>query len=171
MQAMPNIMGKGDKIIKRLIKIKGDKKMMKDYAKIAEAVGELLREARQRAGFSRKQLAKMSGVSRNQIYNVEQGSVRVTAELLDMLCEALNVKLKEVLKPYEDKRYMHKNKQQSLQPKALSGDRDSQSPQDTQEEKYFKPIGLAGGYKSAKIKLQFIKLQFHLYYAKAMMNV
>ena len=145
--------------------------MEKDYARITEAVGELLREARQRAGFSRKQLAKISGVSRNQILNVEQGIVRASPELLDMLCVALSIKLTSVLKSYEDERYMYKNKQQSLQPKALLGDRDSQSPQDTQEEKYFKPIGLAGGYKSAKIKLRFIKLQFHLYYAKAVMNV
>ena len=59
--------------------------MEKDYARIKEAVGELLREARQRAGFSRKQLAKISGVSRNQILNVEQGIVRASPELLDML--------------------------------------------------------------------------------------
>ena len=145
--------------------------MSKDYVKIIKAVGENIRIARKRMHYTRKQLAKESGVSKNQIFRVEQGIVRASPELLDMLCVVLNVKLTEVLKPYEDERYMHKNKQQSLQPKALSGDRNSQTPQDTQEEKYFKPIGLAGGYKSAKIKLQFIKLQFHLYYAKAMMNV
>ena len=145
--------------------------MSKDYAKITEAVDENIRIARKRMHYTRKQLAKESGVSKNQIFRVEQGIVRASPELLDMLCVVLNIKLTAVLKPYEDERYMHKNKQQSLQPKALSGDRDSQSPQDTQEEKYFKPIGLAGGYKSAKIKLRFIKLQFHLYYAKAVMNV
>ena len=66
---------------------------------------------------------------------------------------------------------MHKNKQQSLQQIALSVDRNSQSPQDTQEENNFKSIGLAGGDKSAKIKLGFIKLHKVLYYTKVVIKV
>ena len=66
---------------------------------------------------------------------------------------------------------MHKNKQQSLQPKALMDDTNSLSPQDTQEKNNFKPIGLAGGDKSAKIKLRFIKLHKVLYYTKVVIKV
>ena len=66
---------------------------------------------------------------------------------------------------------MHKNKSQSLQPIALLDDTNSQSPQDTQEKNNFKPFGLAGGDKSAKIKLRFIKLHKVSYYTKVVIKV
>ena len=119
--------------------------MTKDYSRITKEVGEIIREARQRAKYTRKELAEISGVSRNQILNIEQGKVRATVEILDMLCVALEIRLTHVLKPYEGEKWMHKNKQQSLQPKALLVDTSYQSPQDTQEKNNFKPIGLAGG--------------------------
>ena len=145
--------------------------MTKDYSRITKEVGEIIREARQRAKYTRKELAEISGVSRNQILNIEQGKVRATVEILDMLCVALEIRLTQVLKPYEDERWTHKNKQQSLQPKALLDDTNSQSPQDTQEENNFKSFGLAGGDKSAKIKLRFIKLHKVLYYTKVVIKV
>ena len=145
--------------------------MTKDYSRITKEVGEIIREARQRAKYTCKELAEISGVSRNQILNIEQGKVRATVEILDMLCVALEIRLTHVLKPYEGEKWMHKNKQQSLQPKALLVDTNSQSPQDTQEENNFKSIGLAGGDKSAKIKLRFIKLHKVLYYTKVVIKV
>ena len=145
--------------------------MTKDYSRITKEVGEIIREARQRTKYTRKELAEISGVSRNQILNIEQGKVRATVEILDMLCVALEIRLTQVLKPYDDEKWMHKNKQQSLQQIALSVDRNSQSPQDTQEENNFRPIGLAGGDKSAKIKLRFIKLHKVLYYTKVVIKV
>ena len=144
-------------MIKRSIKIKGVKTMPKDYARIAQEIGENIREARQRANYTRKELAKVSGVSRNQILNIEQGSVRASAELLDMLCVALNLKLTQVLKPYEDKRWMHKNKSKQLELITLLSDTDSQSPQDTQEESILKPMGLAGGDNGAIIGVRIYK--------------
>ena len=158
-------------MIKQLIELKGVKDMTKDYSRIAKEIGETIREARQRAHYTRKGLAKASGVSRNQILNIEQGNVRATIEILDMLCVALNIKITQVLKAYEDERWMYKNKQQSLQPIALLDDTNSQSPQDTQEENNFKSFGLAGGDKSAKIKLKFIKLHKLLYYTKVVIKV
>ena len=145
--------------------------MTKDYSRITKEVGEIIREARQRAKYTRKELAEISGVSRNQILNIEQGKVRATVEILDMLCVALEIRLTQVLKPYEDERWMYKNKQQSLQPKALSVDTSCQTPQDTQEENNFKSIGLAGGDKIVKIKLRFIKLHKVLYYTKVVIKV
>ena len=145
--------------------------MMKDYPRIAKEIGETIREARQRAHYTRKGLAKASGVSRNQILNIEQGTVRATIEILDMICVALNIRITQVLKAYEDERWMYKNKQQSLQKRTLLVDTNSQSPQDTQEENNFKPIGLAGGDKSVKMKPRFIKLHKVLYYTKVVIKV
>ena len=158
-------------MIKHLIESKGVKDMVKDYSRIAKEIGETIREARQRAHYTRKELAKVSGVSRNQILNIEQGNVRATVEILDMICVALNIRLTQVLKPYEDERWMYKNKLQSLQPIAWLGYIDSQSPQDTQEENNFKTSGLAGGGKSAKIKLRFIKFHIILYCTKVVINI
>ena len=124
--------------------------MTKDYSRITKEVGEIIREARQRAKYTRKELAEISGVSRNQILNIEQGKVRATVEILDMLCVALEIRLTQVLKPYEDEKWVYKNKQQSLQPKALLVDTSCQSPQDTQEKNNFKSISLAGGTKVLK---------------------
>ena len=147
-------------------------KMAKDYKKIHEAVGELLRCERKKAGYTRAELAKLSSVSMNEIFNIEHGRVRTTTETMDMLCEPLGVDLTYILKPYGDKRFMHKNSLQSCSPKnALLGVSDSQKPQDTQEEKILKTKGLAGGVKSAKIKLAFIMLHNHLYYTKVVINV
>ena len=93
--------------------------MAKDYKKIHEAVGELLRCERKKAGYTRAELAKLSSVSINEIFNIEHGRVRTTTETMDMLCEPLGVDLTYILKPYGDKRYMHKNSLQSCSPKML----------------------------------------------------
>ena len=135
--------------------------------RLGEAVGTL----RNNRNINQTQLANKAELSRATLENIEQGKRLPQMVNFFKLCIALDLSPDELMKYALPDWEMYKKTYKSLQQKALSGDRNSQSPQDTQEEKYFKPIGLAGGYKSAKIKLRFIKLQFHLYYAKAVMNV
>ena len=52
---------------------------------------------------------------------------------------------------------MYKNKTKQLELITLLDDTDSQSPQDTQEKRILKPIGLAGGDNSAIIRVRIYK--------------
>lgn len=144
---------------------------MKNYPKILEAVGLNMRCARNKAKLTQQELAVQAGVSRNQISKIEQGKVKVGAETLDMICTVLRVSIKIILEPYDDERYLYKNTSQSSSPNALLRVSDSQAPQDSQELKILETKGLAGGGKSAKIRLRLIMFQICLYYTKVVMNI
>lgn len=55
-----------------------------------------VKEARQGAGLSQEELARLVGVSRNTISSIETGQFNPTARLALILCIALNKKFEEL---------------------------------------------------------------------------
>ena len=60
-------------------------------------VGQAIKAAREDAGFSQTQLARMAGTSQNAISCYESGKVCMTAWTLHKLCEVLKVSADELL--------------------------------------------------------------------------
>lgn len=55
-------------------------------------------ELRTAKGYSLRQLEKISGVSKTDINDIENGRISPTLDTLEMLAKALNVKLIELIK-------------------------------------------------------------------------
>lgn len=68
------------------------------YAKI---LGEVFKEARERAGMSQKKLAEVSGVGRTGIINLEVGQRNISILLGHMLAEGLGVSLASLIEEAE----------------------------------------------------------------------
>jgi len=63
----------------------------------AGSLGEYLKQAREQAGFSLRDVAARSGVSFAHIRRLEQGERKPTLEVLQKIAEALSLDLDEVL--------------------------------------------------------------------------
>jgi transcriptional regulator with XRE-family HTH domain len=58
-------------------------------------VGERIRLLREKAGFSQNELAGRADVSQTHLRRVELGQAGITVDHLQMICDALNITLKE----------------------------------------------------------------------------
>lgn len=56
---------------------------------------ERLRTLREKTGYSQNELAGLAGVSQSHLRRVELGQAGITVEHLQMVCDALNITLKE----------------------------------------------------------------------------
>lgn len=56
-------------------------------------VGERIRKLREEAGYSQNELAGIAGISQTHLRRVELGQSGITVDHLQMVCDALNVKM------------------------------------------------------------------------------
>jgi len=134
--------------------------------------GEAVATLRENCDMNQSELASKAEISRSTLENIEQGKSLPQMVNFFKLCLALDITPEEFMKYALSNWKMYKNTLQSSSPKtALLRVSDSQTPQDSQELKISKTMGLAGGVKSAKIKLRLIIIQIRLYYTKVVMKV
>lgn len=60
-------------------------------------VGENIRKIRDLKGFSQQALAESIGISQKQLSRIETNQISPTLEILEKICEALNISLKALL--------------------------------------------------------------------------
>lgn len=70
---------------------------LRETDNIAEIIGQLLREARAKAGMTRKQLAKTSGASERYLAHLEAGTGNPTISVLISLASSLNIAVADLL--------------------------------------------------------------------------
>ena len=58
-------------------------------------IGERIRELRETAGFTQNRLAEWAGISQTHLRRVERGEADITVGHLRMICDALQVSLKD----------------------------------------------------------------------------
>ena len=58
-------------------------------------IGERIRELRQAEGLSQNALAEKADISQSHLRRVELGQSRITIDLLELICDALNVSIRE----------------------------------------------------------------------------
>jgi transcriptional regulator with XRE-family HTH domain len=78
--------------------------------------GDLLREARLRAGLTQKELAKRAGTSQPAIARWESGAVQPSFERLRELIRSCGLELTFGLANYDDSYLSHINRQMALTP-------------------------------------------------------
>lgn len=66
------------------------------------SLGEVLRAERMRQGMTLRQLSARARVSLGYISEIERGQKEASSEMLDALCEALDVPLSQVLREVSD---------------------------------------------------------------------
>lgn len=64
--------------------------MLRD-AKTAKIIGEILREARERAGLTQQKLAALAGMDRSYLSDVERGTVSVSLERFLQIAKAMGI--------------------------------------------------------------------------------
>lgn len=60
-------------------------------------IGDRIKYYRKKRGLSQKQLGDLLGISSNRVSNWEQGTHRPDADILALLCKALNVSADDLL--------------------------------------------------------------------------
>lgn len=73
-----------------------------DVAILYELIGQRMREARERSGFTQDQLAVQAGVSRASITQSESGHQRLPLQSLYLIAAALAIGIWELLPSVED---------------------------------------------------------------------
>lgn len=69
---------------------------MKNYKEKINQLGKEIRRARKDLGFSQEDLAKKSGLHRTYIGSVERGEKNITIKNIFKICNALEIKPKEL---------------------------------------------------------------------------
>ncbi len=65
-------------------------------------IGERVRELRERAGFTQNKLADWAGVSQTHLRRVERGEADITIGHLRLICDALQISLKDFFNVDDD---------------------------------------------------------------------
>lgn len=65
--------------------------------KLAEQIGEKIKQIRERQGLTQDTIAKKASLSTNYYARVERGEANATVETLQMITQALGVKSSDIL--------------------------------------------------------------------------
>ena len=68
-----------------------------DKLKLQSKIGENIKQARQKLGFTQSEVAKKAKISTNYYARIERGEVNTSVETLESIFKALNVKSSDIL--------------------------------------------------------------------------
>lgn len=76
---------------------------------LRHAIGEVLRDVRQRQGRTLREVSHSARVSLGYLSEVERGQKEASSELLASICEALNISLSQMLREVSDRMAVEEN--------------------------------------------------------------
>ena len=65
---------------------------------VEKTVGQTIRKLRRKKGITQEQLADLAGINRTHMYRIENGHVRMTLGTLKLIADALELRIRELVR-------------------------------------------------------------------------